>query len=149
LWNAGRYCDDRGNKSSRLIQYVLFKRSNEEGDVQNIEASAKAEWEGIIKAGAQAKAVLEKSRFTFDLNATAWVSHSGCNIPTTGGATGSPGLSVTCNDVIEMAKSILSTEQPGWNEIALLAPYRWVNMQQFQQVPDRLGTKQSGSSHNP
>jgi len=106
-----------------------------EGDVQNIEASAKAEWEGLIQAGAQAKAEFEKRRFTFDLNATAWVSHSGCNISTTGGATESAGLSVTCKDVIEMAKSILSTEQPGWNEIALLAPYRWVNMETISTSP--------------
>jgi len=92
-------------------------------DVQNIEASAKAEWQGLI--GAHAKAERNKSGFTFDLNATAWVSHSGCDISTRSGATESTGLSVTtCEKVIQMANSILTSKQPGWKEIALLAPYR-------------------------
>ena len=121
LWKAGKSCNNRENKPSRFICY--FKRSDGVDDVQNIEASAKAEWQGLI--GAHAKAKLKKSSFTFDQNATAWVSHSGCNISTTtGGATESTGLSVTCKDVIQMARSVLTTEQPGWKEIALLAPYR-------------------------
>jgi hypothetical protein len=103
--------------------YVLFQRSNRLAKDRTIEASAKIAWKDLL--GLQVKAKRNKYDFEFDQNATAWVSHSGCNIQTTGGATKSTAiLSVTCKDVIQMAKSILTTEQPGRKEIALLAPYR-------------------------
>jgi hypothetical protein len=92
-------------------------------DDRTIEASAEMAWRDLLGLHGQAK--LNRGGFRFDLNATAWVSYSGCNTPTTGGATESTAvLSFTCKDVIQMAKSILTTRQPGWKEIALLAPYR-------------------------
>ena len=106
-------------ETNRRGLYFLFERLNEVEDVQKIETSARAAWHDLIRVRGEAE--LNRGGFKFDLNATAWVSHSGCDISTTGGATES---SVTCKDVIQMAKSILTTKQPGWKEIALLAPYR-------------------------
>ena len=101
----------------------FFQRSNGVADDRTIEASAKVAWKDLL--GIQVETKLKKDDFKFDLNATAWVSHSGCDIPTTGSATESTAvLSVTCKDVIQMAKSILTTRQRGWKEIALLALYR-------------------------
>jgi hypothetical protein len=92
-------------------------------DNRTVEASAKIAWRDLLGGNVQAE--LNKSGFSFDLNATAHVSHSGCNIPNTGGATESTvAQSFTYKDVIQMAKSILTTGQPGRIEIALLAPYR-------------------------
>jgi hypothetical protein len=90
-------------------------------DDKIIEAKAKIAWRNLL--GLHGQAELNRDDFRFDLNATAWVSYSGCDIA--GGATESTAVpSFTCNDVIQMAKSILTTRQPGWKEIALLAPYR-------------------------
>jgi hypothetical protein len=89
-------------------------------DDRTIEAKAKIAWRNVL--GGDVQAELNKGGFSFDLNATARVSHSGCN---TDGATESTAAqSFTYKDVIQMAKSILTTRQPGRIEIALLAPYR-------------------------
>ena len=91
-------------------------------DDQNIEASAKLEWENLL--GVRTGAILGKGGLRFDLYARAWVLHSGCNIPTTRRPTRyMKALSFTCKDVIQIAKSIMSTKQPGLKEIAFLAPY--------------------------
>lgn len=97
-------------------------------DDRAIEDSAKIAWKDLIDL--QLEAELNERDFTFDLNSIAWVSHSGCEILTTAasGASESESTtaapSVTCKDVIQMVKSILTTEQSGWREIALLVPYR-------------------------
>ena len=102
--------------------YFLFNRLDQVEDIRNIEASAKAAWHDLINVHGEAEP--NSGGFKFDPKATAWVSHSGCNIPTTVGAIESQAiLSVSCKDVVLMARSILTTEQPGWKEIALLVPY--------------------------
>lgn len=120
LWSAGIAMIEETNHRG---SYVLFQRSNQVSDDRTIEASAKIAWRDLL--GLHGQAELNRGGFRFDLNATAWVSHSGCKIPNTGGATESTAvLSFTCKDVIQIAKSILTTGQPGRTEIALLAPYR-------------------------
>ena len=94
---------------------------------QKIGASIAAAWKKLL--GVQVQAERNIDAFEFDENASAWVSHSGCVIiPTTGGVTvtepSEAGQMVTGKDVVQMAKSILTTEQPGREEIALLVPYR-------------------------
>jgi hypothetical protein len=104
----------------------FFHRSSGVEDNQSIETSATITWQNLL--GIHGQAENSRGDFTFDLNATAWVSHSGCRFPTsTAGAPEPPaGLWVTCKDVIQMAKTIQTTEQPGWKEKALLVPYRYV-----------------------
>lgn len=100
-----------------------YQRSNGVDDVRTFEASAEVAWRHLL--GLRGQVESSNSGFKFDLNASAWVSYSGCDIPTNGGGHESSAvLSVTCEEVIKMAKSILKKEQPGWKEIALLAPYR-------------------------
>jgi len=86
-------------------------------------ASIEAAWKNLL--GGQVQAERNRGAFEFDENAFAWISHSGCNVSTTSGVTltESAGLSVTGKDVVQMAKSILTTEQPGRDEVALLVPY--------------------------
>jgi len=106
------------------MSFFYSKSSNKEANVQKFETSVKDAWTNLI--GVDAQAEFDRSGFKFNLNATAWVSHSGCKISTTttGGATESTGLPVPCQDIIEMARTVRSTEQPGRTEIALLVPYR-------------------------
>jgi len=120
LWSSGRYCNDRDTEPRGL--YVLF-RLNEVEDVRNIEDSAKIAWQDLLGLGQAAE--FNRGGSKFDPNTSACVSHSGCNISTSC-VTESAGLSITSKDVIQMAKSILTTEQPGEKEIALLVPYWWV-----------------------
>jgi hypothetical protein len=113
---------DRGNKPSRPM--CPFHRSSGVDDVLTIEASAILTWRYLLDLHGQAE--LNRGDSKSDLNAPAWVSHSGCRFSTSiGDATEPPaGLWVTCNDVIRMAQSFSTTEQPGWKETALLVPYR-------------------------
>ena len=111
-------------REKQIKAYVLFQRSNRVANDRTVKASAKIVWKDIVGLGMKAKS--NEDNYEFDENAIAWVSHPGCNIQTfTDGATESTAvLWVTCKDVIQMAKSILTTKQPGREEIALLAPYR-------------------------
>jgi hypothetical protein len=102
---------------------MRFGRTSEKQDTKKTEASAEIAWRDAI--GASSSMTTNKANSDVLSGASALVSQSGCNFsigPSTPGD-GRP-LSVTLNDVVEMARSIQTTPPDGRKEIALLRHYR-------------------------